>query len=135
MAEFGEFMTCGSKNIFKNEPSCTNTHRDVADSVNQGMVKNTKTWISWERNIIFSTKKKNNNLNLCLRWHILRSYRFVVEVTFNDICGADLTDMQLIQRHDKEICSILCYWVLYCVLYLLCAWVIPLKEKDEMVSI
>ena len=62
--------------------SCTNTHRDVTDSVNHGMVKNKKTWISWERNIIFLRNK--SILNLCLRWHILRSYCFVAEVTFND---------------------------------------------------
>ena len=60
---------------------CTNTHCDVTDLVNHGMVKNTKTWISWERNIIFLRNKK---INLCFRWHILRSYRFVVEVTFNN---------------------------------------------------
>ena len=63
--------------------SCTNTHRDVTDLVNHGMVKNTKTWISWEWNITFLRNKKI--LNLCLRWHILRSYRFVAEVTFNNI--------------------------------------------------
>ena len=61
--------------------SCTNTHHDVTDSVNHGMVKNAKTWVSWERNIIFLRNKKI--LNWCLRWHILRSYRFVAEVTFN----------------------------------------------------
>ena len=60
--------------------SCFNIHRDVTDSVNHGMVKNTKTWISWERNIIFLRNKKD--LNTCLSWHILRSYRFVAEVTF-----------------------------------------------------
>ena len=60
--------------------SCTNTHCDVTDSVNHGMFKNAKTWISWERNIIFLRNKKT--LNLCLRWHILRSYHFVAEVTF-----------------------------------------------------
>ena len=32
--------------------SCTNTHRDVADSVNHGLFKNTKTWIFWEWNKI-----------------------------------------------------------------------------------
>ena len=32
--------------------SCTNTHRDVTYLVNHGMFKNTKTWISWEWNII-----------------------------------------------------------------------------------
>ena len=58
--------------------SCTNTHRDVTDSVNHGMIKNTKTWISWERKIIFLRNKEI--LNLCLRWHISRSYSFVAEV-------------------------------------------------------
>ena len=60
--------------------SCTNTHHDVTDLVNHGMAKNTKTWISWERNITFLRNKKI--LNLCLRWHILRSYRFAAEVNF-----------------------------------------------------
>ena len=60
--------------------SCTNIHRDVTYSVNHGMVKNTKTWISWEQNIIFLRNKKN----MCPRWHILRSYRFVAEVTFKN---------------------------------------------------
>ena len=59
--------------------SCTNTHRDVIDSVNHEMVKNTKTWVSWERNVIFLRNKKI--LNLCLRWYILSSYRFVAEIT------------------------------------------------------
>ena len=63
--------------------SCTNTHCDFTGLVNHGMVKNTKTWISWEWNIIFLRNKKI--LNLCSRWHILRSYSFVAEVTFNDI--------------------------------------------------
>ena len=61
--------------------SCTDTHCDVTDFINHGMVKNTKTWISWEQNIIFPWNKKI--LNLCLRWHILRSYCFEAEVTFN----------------------------------------------------
>ena len=61
--------------------SYTNTHRDFTDLANHGMVKTTKTWISWERNIIFLRNKEF--LNLCLRWHIWRSYHFVVEVTFN----------------------------------------------------
>ena len=61
--------------------SCTNTHHDVTDLLNHGIVKNTRTWISWERNITFLRKKET--LNLCLRWHILRSYCFVAEVIFN----------------------------------------------------
>ena len=63
----------GSKNIFKNTP-CLSTH-NLTDSVNHGMVKNTKAWISWEWNINFLWNKKN--LNLCRRWNILRSCRFV----------------------------------------------------------
>ena len=54
--------------------SCPNTHRDITDLGNHGMVKNRKTWISWERNIIFLQNKKV--INLGFRWHILRSYRF-----------------------------------------------------------
>ena len=54
----------------------------VNDLVNHGMVKNTKTWISRERNITFLKNKKI--LKLCLRWHILRNYRFLAQVTFNN---------------------------------------------------
>ena len=59
---------------------CTNTHHNVTDFVNYEMVKNRKTWISWEWNIKFLRNKKI--LNLSLIWHILRTYRFVTEVTF-----------------------------------------------------
>ena len=69
------------KMYFKmHSPSCINTHHDVTDLVNHGMAKNTKTWIYRERNITFLWNKKI--LNLCLRWHILRCYRVVAEVTF-----------------------------------------------------
>ena len=61
--------------------SCTNTLHDVTDLLNHGMVKNTRTGISWEQNITFLRNKKI--LNLCLKWHILKSYRFVAEVTFS----------------------------------------------------
>ena len=70
--------------------SCTNTHHDVIDLKNHGMVKNTKTWISWERNKIFLQNKKI--LNLCFRWHILRSYHLVAEVTFKSV-GITLVDV------------------------------------------
>ena len=60
--------------------SFPNIYRDVTDLVNHGMFKNKKTRISWERNVILVRNKKN--LNLCLRWHILRNYRFISEVTF-----------------------------------------------------
>ena len=55
--------------------SCTNTHHDVIIDL-----VNTKTWISWEWYITFLWNK--NILNLCLRWHILRNYHFLAEVTF-----------------------------------------------------
>ena len=58
--------------------SCTNTRHDVTDFGKQRMVKNTKTWIAWERNIIVWSNKKKMNL-----WHILINYCFVAEVTFN----------------------------------------------------
>ena len=66
------------------------------------MVKNTKTWISWERNIIFLQNKKV--LNLCLRWHILKNYRFVAEVTFKWIntVTANLCDLIEISKEEKS---------------------------------
>ena len=60
----------------------TNTHHDVTDLVNHGMVQNTKSWISLERNTTFLWNKKI--INLSLRLHFFRSYRFVAEVTFKD---------------------------------------------------
>ena len=81
MAKFGDLMSFDSKDIFKSASYLTYCHHDVTDLANHGMVKNTKTWISGKRNIIFLRNKKI--LNLCLRWHILRSYPFLAEVTFN----------------------------------------------------
>ena len=47
--------------------SCTNTHHDIIDLVNHGMVKNTKNWIPWERNVTFL--RNNKILNLCQITH------------------------------------------------------------------
>ena len=59
--------------------SCINTHHDVTDLLNHGMVKIQKLeCLEKEHN--FSMKQKIPNL--CLRWHILRSYHFGAEVTF-----------------------------------------------------
>ena len=60
--------------------SCTNdTHHDVIDLVNHGMVKNTKTNISrTEHN--FSMKQKNSEA--APQMANIRSYCFVAEVTF-----------------------------------------------------
>ena len=62
--------------------SCTNTHHDVTDLLNHGIVKTTKTWIFLRKghDITFQWNKKI--INLCLRWLIMRSYFFVAEVTF-----------------------------------------------------
>ena len=69
---------------FKNaNVSRTNTHHGVTDLVKHRMVKNTKTWISRKRNMIFFSNKKI--LNLWLRWHILRNCCFVSEVTFKRV--------------------------------------------------
>ena len=92
LAKFGDFMICGLKDIFKNASYLMY----VTDLVNHGMVKSTKTWISSEQNIIFLQKKI---LNLCFRWHILRSYHFLAEVTFKHNECSDpsknyLTDMK-----------------------------------------
>ena len=44
LAKFDDFLSCGSKDILKNLPCLiTNTHCDVTNSLNHGMVKNTKT--------------------------------------------------------------------------------------------
>ena len=59
--------------------SCTNTYNDVTDLVNHGMSKNTKTWISWEWNIMFMWNTKI--LNLCLIDTFWED-QVVAEVTF-----------------------------------------------------
>ena len=53
--------------------SFLNINHDVTDLVNHGVVKNAKTWMSWELNISFLRNKKI--INLCL-------ISFVAEVTF-----------------------------------------------------
>ena len=63
----------------ENTPSLM--YQYVTDLVNHGVVRNSKTWVAWEWNTIFLL---NKILNLCLRWHILRSYHYVAEVTFKD---------------------------------------------------
>ena len=61
---------------------CTNTHYDVTDLVNHGMVKVQK--LEYLENGTYFFLRNKKILNLCLRWHILRSYRFLAEVTFKD---------------------------------------------------
>ena len=69
---------------------CTLSHALVTDLVNLGMVKNTKTWISSERNIISLQNK--NILNMYFRWHILRSYHFIAKVTFTWLLKSKFVD-------------------------------------------
>ena len=104
--------------------SYANTHHYVTDSVNHGMVKNTKTWISWDRCIIFLWNKKI--LNLCLWWPPLRSYRFVAEVTFqlssiicylislwlfNILCDSTTFVLYIVIRYFHLHCYIVLTWV------------------------
>ena len=43
LTKFGDLMSCGSKDTVKSDlVSCTNTHHDVTDFVNLGIVENTK---------------------------------------------------------------------------------------------
>ena len=71
LAWCGDLWVVVQKVYSKMHPiSCANTCY-ITDLVNHAMVKNTKTWISWERSITFPQNKK-----------ILRSNCFVVEVTF-----------------------------------------------------
>ena len=79
LTKYGDLMSCGSKDIFKNI-SYTNSYHDFTDLVNHEMVKNTKTLISWELNITFPLNK--NILNVCLKWQILRNCCFVLNVIF-----------------------------------------------------
>ena len=79
LAKFGVLMSCGSKYISKNAPlSCTNTDHDVTDLVNHRMFKNTKTSISWERNITFLRNKKI--LKGFLRYKTINSQNVLSEV-------------------------------------------------------
>ena len=61
------------------------------------MIKNIKTWITWEWNITFLRNKKI--LYLCLTWHILRSYRFDADVTFKVL--ALKVEINLLNQHFK----------------------------------
>ena len=57
-------MSCGSKDIkSKLHPvSCNNTHHDVTDLVNHGMVKNKKNWNILRTEHNFLTKQKKSYL-------------------------------------------------------------------------
>ena len=75
----GDLMRCVQK-IYSKMHHVLILGHDITDLVNPGMLKNTITWIHRERNMNFLWNKKI--LNLCFRWHILRSYCFAAEATF-----------------------------------------------------
>ena len=59
LAKFGDLWVVVQEIYSKRHlASCTNSHHDVTDLVNHGMVKTTKTSISWKRNITFLQNKK-----------------------------------------------------------------------------
>ena len=72
--------------------------------VNHTMIKNTKTRISWERNIAFLRSKK---INLCLRWHILRSYCFAAEIIFKKALTVYLSSIVISK------CKYIFWWVMF----------------------
>ena len=74
-------MSCSSKDILKMYPVvCTNTHHHITDLVNHGWVKIQKVEYLENRTYFFCKLKKF--LNCASDDTILRSYRFLVEVTF-----------------------------------------------------
>ena len=72
LAKFGDLVSYGSKHVFKNAPCLISLYSSWRHRFGNGMVKNTKTWISWERIITFLRNKKI--LSLYLIRNILRSY-------------------------------------------------------------
>ena len=72
------------RNIQKCTVSCTNTQQDVTNLVNHWMVKNTKTWISWEWNITLQNQMTHfEKLSICRRGNLCVSscyqkYFFIV---------------------------------------------------------
>ena len=97
LAKFGDLVSFGYSKI--DPVLCTNTSHDVTDLANNGMIKNTKTWISREWNMTFLKNKRI--LNLCHKWHILRSYRFVVKVTFK--VGSSKSIHKILEKYLRNI--------------------------------
>ena len=60
--------------------SCTNTDHDFTDLVNDRMVKKSKTWISWERNITFLRNKKIHKGYFCYKTITSQNLPFEVAV-------------------------------------------------------
>ena len=62
-----------------------------------------KSWDSWKYKSLDISRMEHNfsmkKINLCLRWHILRSYCFVVEITFKRDFICELLDTDMILFH------------------------------------
>ena len=71
--------------------SCTNTHHGVKIWQIMGWLKIQT--LEYLENGTFLRNKKV--LKLCLRQHILRTYSFVMEVTYNNISTRDITDNKI----------------------------------------
>ena len=108
--------------------SCAYIHHDVTDLVNQGMVKNTKTWISWKWNITFLRNKKI--LNLCHRWHILRSFRFVGEATFKHVHFRNFGCQFRVAVKNGRYCWI--FLIVICSFIILKIWKLQIMLKTKL---
>ena len=79
-------MSCGLKDIFKNVPCLMYLYSLWCHSCGKSWDGyKYKNWNILRTGHNFLRNKKS--LNLCLRWQIFRSYRFVVEVTFKYFIG------------------------------------------------
>ena len=76
------------------------------------MVKNTKTWMSWKQKIIFLRNGKI--IQLCLRWHILRSCHFASDVPLNCLWLAEsIFYMAHLPLSGHQLQWTYNYWVFY----------------------
>ena len=78
LLKFCGLMSCGSKDIFKNAPYYHHVLY-ATDLINMGWLKIQNIEYLENRTELFYKTKKI--INLWLRWHILKSYCFVAEVT------------------------------------------------------
>ena len=116
LAKFGDLISCSSKDVWK----CTLSHvlifimtSYIWNIMGHGLVKNTKTWISWEWNITFIWNKK---INLHVRWHISVSFSFVLKVSFNNRSNRHCSGVLLLTLNIFDMlfwCSIFC-WLWTC---------------------
>ena len=83
------------------------------------------------RKINLLLKKKLCQINNQLKNYINQLLKILKnkKYTFKDnVCGADLVDMQLISEYNKSICFLLCIIDIYSKY----EWVLPLKDKKVL---